>query len=348
VRRVRAARIHEYGGPEVFRLEDVPRPDVGPRDLLIEVHASSVNPVDTKLRAGAQRLLVRYRLPWILGLDVSGVVVEVGAEVTRFRVGDEVFASPRHERPGCYAELVAVDEREVALKPARLSHLEAAAIPLAGLTAWDCLVGVTRVREGDSVLIHAGAGGVGTFAIQIAKHLGATVATTASAASAELVRGLGADAVVDYRRERFEEVLPPQDVVLDSLGWDSIERSLGLLKRGGRLVSIQAELPRRTARYGQALGAMMTGLAIAWLPLRARVRHGVRAHSLLVRAPDGENLARLAGLVEAERLRPVLDGVFPLEQIADAHRRSETGHAHGKIVVAVKTPPEGRPPAAQT
>lgn len=333
---MRAALIHRYGPPETFVVEDVERPRPGPRDLLIRVHASSVNPVDTKIRAGAQRLLIRYRLPWILGLDVSGVVEEVGERVTSFRPGDAVFASPRHSRPGCYAEYVAVDEREVAAKPAKLTHEEAASMPLAALTAWDCLVEITRVRPGDKVLVHAGAGGVGSLAIQLAKHLGATVTTTCSARNEELVRGLGADAVIDHRRERFDEVLNEQDVVLDSLGWESVARSLTVLRRGGRLVSIQPGLPERTKRHGQLLGTALTGLALAWLPIRGRLGYGVRARSLLVRAPSGAHLAEIARLVDEGAIRPVIDRVLPLEEIAEAHRHVETGHARGKVVVSIR------------
>lgn len=333
---MRAAVIHHYGPPEALVVEDIEQPRPGPRDLLVEVHASSINPVDTKIRAGAQRLLLRYPLPWVLGLDVSGVVVETGPKVTRFAVGDEVFASPRHSRPGCYAEYVAVDEREAAHKPSRLSHAQAAGVPLAALTAWDCLVEVTRVRAGDKVLVHAGAGGVGSIAIQLAKHLGAEVATTCSEANAALVRRLGADVVVDYRRQRFEEILPPQDVVLDSLGFASVARSLVVLARGGRLVSIQSDLPRRTARWGQLLGTLLTGLSMAWLPVRAWLRYGVRARSLIVREPHGGHLAKIAELIDAGAIEPLVDRVVGLEQVAEAHRYAEGGHVRGKVVLAVK------------
>jgi NADPH:quinone reductase-like Zn-dependent oxidoreductase len=332
---VRAARIHHYGPPDVFVIDDVPEPEPKPRDVLVRVHASSVNPVDTKLRAGAQKLLVRYRLPWILGLDVSGVVEAVGARVRRFRVGQQVFGSPRHQRPGCYAEYVAVDERELAPKPSSLSHEQAAAVPLAALTAWDCLVEQAKLDRGERVLIHAGSGGVGSFAIQLAKHLGAIVATTCSGRNAELVRELGADRVVDYSKEQFEEVLAPQHVVLDPLGWASVARSLAILERGGHLTSIQPELPKATARYGQLSGALVTGLKMAGLPLRGLWR-GVRARNLMAREPSGTNLAEIGKLIEQGEMKPVIDRVIPLADIAEAHRHSETGRARGKIVIAVR------------
>jgi NADPH:quinone reductase-like Zn-dependent oxidoreductase len=332
---VKAALLPAYGPPEVLVIGEAERPQPGPRDILVRVLASSVNPVDTKLRSGLQRLIARYRLPWILGLDVSGVVEEVGGEVTRFRVGDEIFASPRHSRPGCYAEYVAIDEAEAARKPDNLTHVEAASIPLAGLTAWDCLVRIARVQRGDKVLIHAGAGGVGTLAIQLAKHLGAIVATTCSAKNADFVRELGADIVVDYRRERFEEVLVAQDMVLESLGSDSINRSLPVVRRGGTLVSIQPGLPQRAARYGRLVGTAVTGLALAWLPVRGWLRYGVRARSLLVREPSGAHLGELAALLSAKTIRPVIDRVLPLDEIVEAHRHVETGHARGKVVIRI-------------
>ncbi|MCA9609375.1 MAG: zinc-binding dehydrogenase, partial [Myxococcales bacterium] len=221
---MRAARIHAYGAPDVLQVDEVPDPEPGPRDLLVEVHASSINPVDYKIRSGGQRALIHYRLPWILGLDFSGVVRKVGAKVTRFQVGDEVYGSPTHRRPGCYAELLCVDERQAARKPRNMTHAEAASIPLVGMTAWGALVVQGRLRAGEKALITAGSGGVGSFAIQLAKSLGAHVATTCSARNAELVRSLGADEVIDYREQRVEEVLSGYDYVLDALGGEERER----------------------------------------------------------------------------------------------------------------------------
>src|SRR5688572_19401138 len=204
---MKAAVIEHYGPPEVLHLGEAPEPICGPRDVLIEVHASSVNPIDTKIRRGGMRGVIHYRLPWVLGLDVSGVVKEVGSKVTRFRPGDEVYSSPTHRRSGCYAELVAIDERAVGRKPKNISHGEAAGIPLAGITAWMSVVEKARAAAGKKILVHAGAGGVGSLAIQIAKHFGAHVATTASARNTELVASLGADEIIDYTKQRYDELL---------------------------------------------------------------------------------------------------------------------------------------------
>lgn len=330
---MRAARIHEYGPPEVLRIEEVPRPSPGPDDLLVEVHAASVNPIDTKIRRGGQRGAVRLRLPAILGLDVSGVVVEVGRRVTRFKPGDAVFSSPTHRRPGTYAEYTVLHQDQTAPKPANLTHEEAASIPLVGLTTWQCFEDA-KLQRGESVFIPAGSGGVGTFAIQLAKQLGAHVTTTTSARNVELVTALGADRVVDYGKERFEEVVTDQDVVLDTLGHEAREKALGVLRRGGRLVSIVGGLPEATERYGPNLALLVAGLGILRLRI-AGLRRGLRA-TMVVRDPDGAQLALIGGLCASGAIRPVVDRVYPLDEITEAHRHSESGRARGKIVVRIR------------
>ncbi|MBX3273367.1 MAG: NADP-dependent oxidoreductase [Sandaracinaceae bacterium] len=331
---MRAARIHEYGPPEALRVEEVPRPAPGPRDVLVEVHAASVNPVDYKIRSGAQRALIHYRLPWILGLDFSGVVVEVGAAVARFRVGDEVYGSPTHRRPGTYAEYLCVDERQAAHKPTNLTHLEAASIPLVGLTAWDALVVKGRLRAGQRALIHAGSGGVGTLAIQLAKALGAHVATTCSERNAELVRSLGADEVIDYRAQRFDEVLSGYDFVLDALGGEERVRSFRVLRRGGRLATMIGGFPEAAEKYGPWRGAPVAIGGLVAVTLRGLLMHGVTVHHVL-REPDGRLLEPLTRLLEDGAIRAVIDRVYPLAEIAEAHRHQETGRARGKIVIDV-------------
>jgi NADPH:quinone reductase-like Zn-dependent oxidoreductase len=332
---VRAAVLHAYGAADNLRVEQVDPPTVGPRDVLVEVHASSVNPVDTKIRAGYQRAVVRKKLPAILGMDVSGVVVEVGADVTRFAVGDAVFSSPTHRRPGTYAEQVAIDERECARKPDILSHHEAASLPLVALTAWDCLVTAGRVQPGQRVLIHAGAGGVGTVAIQLAKHLGAEVSTTCSAANVELVTSLGANQAIDYRATKFEDAVSGLDLVLESLGGDSYWRSLRVLRRGGILTTINSGLPAAVQRYGAYAGVVAVAFKLGGAKLASRLRYGVRT-AVVVRTPSGENLARIAELVDAGALRPVVAQVFGLDRIAEAHRANESGRTRGKIVVSLR------------
>jgi len=343
---VRAARIHEYGPPDVFRVEEVPPPVLRPRDVLVEVRGSSVNPVDYKIRFGGQRALIHYRLPWILGLDFSGVVTAVGEKVTRFAVGDEVYGSPTHRRPGCYAQQVAIDERQAARKPRNLTHHEAATIPLVGLTAWGALVVQGRLKAGDKALIHAGSGGVGTFAIQLAKALGAHVATTCSARNESLVRSVGADEVIDYRTQKFEEILEDYDYVLDAIGGETRERSFRVLRRGGRLATMIGGFPAAAKKHGPALGALVALGGLVSLSLRGPLIHGVSIHHVL-RDSDARLLDPITALIEAGKIRPVIDRVLPLDAIAEAHRYIETGRARGKIVIDPWPEPAPTPPAPE-
>ncbi|APR77331.1 zinc-containing alcohol dehydrogenase [Minicystis rosea] len=331
---MRAVRIHEYGGPEVLRLDEVEKPTPRPRDVLVRVRATAVNPVDWKLRSGGQRNLVRYRLPWILGLDVSGVVEAVGAEVTRFKVGDEVWSSPAHNRPGTYAEYVCIDERQVGRKPGNVTHEEAASIPLVGLTASQCLVDSGRLQRGERVLIHAGAGGVGTFAIQLAKHLGAHVITTASERNEALVRSLGADEVIDYRKVSFADACAPVDLILDSLGEDGFEDNLRVLREGGRIANISVDVPRHVERHGPFLSLFTVAYAMARLIVAPYFRKRIRSRHVIKRS-DGMQLDTIAGLVEQGAIRPVIDRVLPLTEIQEAHRHSASHRASGKIVLRV-------------
>ena len=328
---MKAATIHTYGGPDVLRIEEIAAPVVGPRDVLVAVHAAGINPVDTKLRRGGQRAVARYRLPAVLGLDVSGVVTAVGERVTRFAVGDEVYGSPSHGRQGTYAEQVAIDEGELAHKPRSIGHVEAASLPLVGLTAWQCLVTVGRVARGDRVFVQAGAGGVGSFAIQLAAHLGAEVATTCSARNADFVRQLGASIVIDHAQERFEDVLADYDVVLESIGGRDLRRARKVLRRGGRLVSITTNLADAGERHGPYLGAALTLGRIAWLWITSRL--AARPASVVVRKPSGAQLAEIAALVDRGAIRPIVERTFPLDQVAEAHRALETGRTRGKLVL---------------
>lgn len=331
---MRAATIHEYGAPDVFRIEDIPAPVPRPRDVLVRVHAAGVNPVDCKMRSGVQRAIVRHEMPAVLGLDVSGVVVEVGARVTRFEPGDEVFGSPTHARQGTYAELVAIDEAELALKPARIDHVEAASLPLVGQTAWQCLVTKARLSAGERVFVQAGAGGVGTFAIQLAKHLGAEVATTCSESNVAFVKELGADVVVDHRRECFEDVLSDFDVVLESMGGDALRRARRVLRTGGRLVYITSGLVERTSSYGPYLGTALVMKDMLCFGVGSRLA-GKRV-GFVVRKPDGAQLAEIADLAQSGAIRPIVERTYPLEAIADAHRAQETGRTRGKIVIDLR------------
>lgn len=330
---MRAARIHAYGPPEVLRVEEAERPGVGPRDVLVAVRAAAVNPVDWKIRRGYQRALIHYRLPQTLGLDFSGTVEAVGARVTRVAVGDDVFGSPSHRRQGTYAEYTSVDERQLALKPKKLSHEEAAGIPLAGLTAWKALVQIARVEPGQRVLVHAGAGGVGTLAIQIAKHFGCEVATTCSAQNLELVRELGADVAIDYKKEPYDEILADLDVALDALGGEHKERSAKVLRKGGILVSIVNDMAELVSRHGAYGGAAVALVGV--LATKLRMWWGGKRFSQALRSPDGEALAQLGAVIDAGGVCPVIDRVLPLESIVEAHAYSESGRARGKIIITM-------------
>jgi alcohol dehydrogenase len=313
----------------------MPEPTPGPTELLVRVHAASVNPLDFKIRSGKLKPLIDYRCPLVLGNDLSGVVQAIGSAVQGYRPGDAVFARLDKRRIGAFAELAVVDVAHAAPKPKSLSHVEAASVPLVGLTSWQAVVELGRVSAGQKVLIHAGAGGVGSIAIQIAKHRGAEVATTASPRNEASVRGFGADHVIDYRKQRFEDVLSGYDFVFDTIGGDTLLRSFRVLRQGGVLVSV-AGLP--DARFARGWGmprhmVWLLGL-LGWKVSAAARRHGVRYEYLFMRA-DGEQLGQLGALIDAGVLRPVVKQTFPLERTAEALAFVETGRAEGKVVIEV-------------
>lgn len=316
-----AIRMHEFGSADVLRLEEAPAPEPGDGEMLVRVYAAGVNPVDWKLRAGGMGGMVE--LPYTPGFDVSGVVERVGPGVTKFEPDDEVFAMLDLRRGGGYAEYAIVREDEAARKPDNITHVEAASAPLVALTAWQVLFDTADLQEGQSVLIHAGAGGVGSHAVQFAKWKGAVVYATASERNHDYLRQLGADVVIDYNTQKFEDIAKEMDVVLDSIGGDTRERSWGVLKRGGILVSIVGPPSQAAAE-----------------------QHGVRAASILVH-PDADELAQIAGLIEEGHLKPVVNHVFPLSDAAKAHEQSETHHTRGKIVLEVveAAPADGNEPA---
>ena len=303
---MRAIRIHEYGGPEVLAQVEMQRPKPGPNEVLIKVQAAAVNPIDWKLRAGYMKDFFPLTFPSTLGWDVSGTVEEAGADVTRFKRGDEVYALLEG---GGYAEYAAAKETVVARKPRTLDHIQAAAVPVAGLTAWQALFEVAQLRAGQKVLIHAAAGGVGNFAVQFAKARSAYVIGTASSRNQAFLRELGVDRAVDYQETRFEDVVRDVDVVLDTIGADTQERSFKVLKKGGILVSIvQPPSPELAAKYG--VRALFYG-----------------SH------PSSSNLAEIARLIDSGKVKTVVDTVLPLSDARRAHELSETGHARGKIVL---------------
>jgi NADPH:quinone reductase-like Zn-dependent oxidoreductase len=331
---MKALVVHRYGGPDRMRVEDRPEPEVGPRDVLVEVRAASLNPLDWKIRAGKVRFGLAPPPPLVLGCDVAGVVRAAGVEVSRFATGDEVFARLEKGRMGGLAERVATDEAVVAHKPAMASFEEAAALPLAGLTALQALRDVAAAAPGQRALIHAGSGGVGTLAIQIGKILGVHVTTTTSTRNVDFVRELGADDVVDYRTEDVTVRVHDLDLVFDTLGGASEVTSLGLCRRGGVVVGVGG-LP--DAAFARASMPWFTRPVI-WLGTRARRRaegrSGARFAFLFMR-PDGAELAELAAWVDAGRLRPVLHRTYPFAEVGEAFAELERGHARGKIVVTL-------------
>jgi NADPH:quinone reductase-like Zn-dependent oxidoreductase len=332
---MRAVIAEQYGGPEVLEFADIDIPQVGPNGVLVRVRATSVNPVDWKLRAGWLSGYWKLRFPVIWGCDVSGVVEQVGSSVTLFKPGDEVYGF-KHGKVGetyrgTYAEYAVLPENMLAPKPATLSHEEAAAVPLAAVTAWQSLVGLGRVKPGTKVLIHAAAGGVGIFALQIAKSFGAHVAGTASARNHELLRSLGADEVIDYTQERIENKLSGYDVVLDSVGDEVWGSSLKVLRPGGRLITLTLPTPHgpsgRLEFFSTAVAGVVSGVGRALLRGKAFLMTQVK--------PRGGDLEKVNVLIEAGKLRPVIDKIYPLEQMAEAHRESEKGHVRGKLVITV-------------
>ena len=312
---------------------DVPEPSVGEHDVLVRVQAAGVNQLDEKIRAGEFRAILPYRLPIVLGHDVAGTVIRVGAGVSRFAIGDEVYARPRDLRIGTFAERIAVDESDVALKPASITMDEAGSLPLVALTAWQALVEIGEVRPGQKVLIHAGAGGVGSIAIQLAKHLGAEVATTASGANADFVRMLGADHVVDYRSEDFEEVLSGYDVVLDSLGGENLEKSLRILRPGGRAVGISGPPTPEFARAAGLNPLLRLAMAVLSRKVRAQAKRLGVAYTFLFMRASGEQLRQIAELVDAGAIRPIVGRVLPFEEAADGIASLTRGGIRGKVVI---------------
>ncbi len=307
---MKAVRIHEYGGPEVLKYEDAPKPPAGPGELLIRVHATSVNPVDWKIRAGYLKGMLNYTLPLILGWDVSGVVEATGPGAS-MKPGDEVYSRPDMSRDGTYAEYVVVKESEVAAKPKSIDHATSAAFPLAALTAWQALYDAAKLSAGQKLLIHGAAGGVGTFAVQLAKLKGAYIIATASKKNHDFLKSLGANECIDYNTTIFEDVVRDVDVVLDTITGETMERSWRVVKKGGILVSIlEPPQPEKAAA------------------------HGCRCHHTFVQA-NAQQLAEIAKLVDTGKLKAIIEKVYPLSEARAAQESNAQGHTRGKIVLRV-------------
>jgi alcohol dehydrogenase len=330
---MKAFVLDGYGKKRPLRLADMPTPELRDDEVLVQVHAAGVNLLDSKLRDGEFKLILPYRMPLVLGHDVAGVIVKVGPLVRQFKTGDAVYTRVDDFRIGTFAEFVPVKEASLALKPEGLTMEEAASIPLVGLTAWQALVEVAKLQKGQKVFIQAGSGGVGTFAIQLAKHLGATVATTTSTTNVALVKRLGADVVIDYKTQDFEDVLRNYDVVLYSQDSKALEKSLRVLKRGGKLVSISG--PADPA-FGEQIGApALVKLIIRLLSMGGRRKAralGIDFAFLFMKA-NGSQLGEITRLIEAGVIRPVIDKVFPFAFTNEAMAYVESGRAKGKVVI---------------
>ncbi|NWK68801.1 NADP-dependent oxidoreductase [Bacillus paramycoides] len=319
-----------------MRMTELPTPEINEYEVLAEIHAASINPIDFKIRDGKVKMLLKYKMPLTLGNDFSGVIVKVGAKVNRFKVGDEIYARPRKDKIGTFAEYIAIHEDDIALKPKNLSFEEAASIPLVGLTSYQALHDIMHLQKGQKILIHAGSGGVGTFAIQLAKIMGATVATTASEAGANLVKSLGADKIINYKTEQFEDILKNYDAVFDTLGGTTLEKSFDIIKNGGNIVSVSG-IPN--ARFGKEFGSgffktLLFSLASKKLTALEK-RHNAQ-YSFLFMKPSGDQLRIIANYIESGKIKPVIDRVFPFEDAQKAMEYSESGRAKGKIIVKIK------------
>ncbi|GED61412.1 NADP-dependent oxidoreductase [Brevibacillus formosus] len=333
---MKAMIIEKYGENVPLVMSEQPLPTIGEHDVLVEIHAASLNPIDFKIKEGKMKFLLNYRFPLILGNDFSGVVVKVGARVNTFKPGDEVYGRPRKNRIGTLAEFIAVHEEDVWQKPKNLTFEEAASIPLIGLTTYQAFVEILNLQKGQKILIHAGSGGVGTFAIQLAKLLGAFVATTASEKGYELVKSLGADLIINYKKENFEEMLSGYDAVFDTLGGEALEKSFRILKPGGQIVSISG-MPN--GRFGKEakLGWMKTTiLSIASRKIKALEKKSKTRYHFLFMKPSGEQLRVLKEFIEGGLIKPIIDKVYHLKDAGQAFNYLESGRAKGKVVIRIK------------
>lgn len=333
---MKAFVIDKYGKDIELKQVSLPTPKIHDSQLLIEIHAAGVNVLDAKLKDGDFKAVIPYKMPLILGNDLAGVVKKIGTNVTKFKIGDEVYARPDQARIGTFAEYIAISESDVALKPSNLTMVEAASVPLVGLTAWQALIEKAQLKAGQKVFVQAGSGGVGTIAIQLAKHLGAEVATTASSRNKELVQKLGADIVIDYKSQDFESVLHDYDVVLHSQNTETLQKSLRIVKKGGMLISISGPPDPDYAKAANL--PLPLRLAIKGLSLKVRQQAkklGVDYSFLLMRA-SGSQLNELSKLIESGAIKPIIDTSYQFDETPQALKHVESGHTTGKVVIQIK------------
>lgn len=333
---MKAFIINRYSKADKLQLVEVAEPVVKENEVLVQVHSASINPLDVKLKSGEYKLLLPYKFPLILGHDVAGIITKVGSKVSRFKVGDEIFARPADFKIGAFAEYITINENDAALKPKNISMEQAASIPLVALTVWQAFVEKAKLKMDQKVFIQAGSGGVGTIAIQLAKHLGATVATTASADNFDLVKSLGADIVIDYKTQDFETILKDYDLVLNSQDGKTLEKSLKILKSGGKVVSISGPPDRIFANEFGLSWFMKTTIFFLSRKVRSQAKKLGVDYSFLYMQANGKQLSEIGKLIETGVIRPVVDKVFSFEQMNEAMSYVSSGRAKGKVVVKVK------------
>ncbi|WP_270087238.1 NADP-dependent oxidoreductase [Sphingobacterium sp. SYP-B4668] len=333
---MKAFIIKKYGKKESIQLAEIPVPKVAANEVLVEVYASGLNLLDSKIKSGEFKLFLPYKFPLILGHDVAGIITQVGKSVKQFKVGDEVYARPTDFHIGTFAEYISINENDVAFKPRNITMEEAASIPLVALTAWQALVETAGLKKGQKIFIQAGSGGVGTIAIQLAKQLEATVATTASEKSFEMLRNLGADVLIDYKTQDFETVLKDYDVVLNSQDTKTLEKSLRILKPGGKAISISGPPTPDFARAVKAPWFVRLIISLLSFGIRKKAKNLDVDYSFLFMKSDGKQLQQITKLIESGIIKPVLDKVFPFKETNDALSYIESGRAKGKVVVKIK------------
>ncbi|ENX41381.1 NADP-dependent oxidoreductase [Acinetobacter sp. NIPH 2100] len=328
---MKAAYIKRYGKIDDIQLDEQPKPSITENAVLVKVHAASINPLDLRVLEGEFKAILPVKFPFILGNDFAGVVAQVGSNVTQFKVGDEVYA--KTDLNGAFAEYTIVQQSSLALKPQNISMEHAASLPLVSLTAWQALVEIAKLRSGQKVLIHAGSGGVGSIAIQLAKHLGATVSTTTSGKNTRWVRELGADIIIDYKTMDFEQELKDYDVVLDTQGGKTLEKSLNVVKRGGRIISISGPPDRAFAEAIKANWLLKFIIPLLSWSIRNKAKKRDITYSFLFMQPNGSQLSQIAELVEAGKIKPIIDKEYPFSQMNEALQYVNTGRTKGKVVL---------------
>ncbi|ESK49145.1 chlorophyll synthesis pathway protein BchC [Acinetobacter brisouii CIP 110357] len=330
---MKAAYINRYGNIDDVQLDEQSKPLITENDVLVKIHAASINPLDLRVLEGEFKAIQPVKFPFILGNDFAGTVVQVGANVKQFKAGDDVYA--KTDQNGAFAEYTVVQQSSLALKPQNISMELAASLPLVSLTAWQALVEIAKVQAGQKVLIHAGSGGVGSIAIQLAKHLGATVATTTSGKNAQWVKALGADITIDYKTTDFEQELKDYDVVLDTQGGKILEKSLNVLKRGGRIISISGPPDRDFAEAIHANWLLKCIIPLLSWSIRKKAKKRGMTYSFLFMQPNGQQLSEISKLVEFGKINPIVDKSYTFPEIKDALQYVNTGRAKGKVVVKI-------------